>query len=86
MIIMGLLDDLKIPYSEIKSRDGGDYEIPSLKGERYTIFGAGKSNVDVQNREVRFYGNSLGYRIGIDQTHLKEIQKIIPNWVLKSRL
>ena len=80
-ILMKLLTNLRIPYTEILSRSETD--VPALTGERYRVYGFGKSKIDVEQRIVSLYGKSFDYNIGIDRTHLESIKSSIGDWNIK---
>ncbi len=59
------------------------YKIPNPEGKDYKVTGMGKAKVDVENKSSSFYGKSLDYEIGIDQTHLDKIKKLESDWKIE---
>jgi len=75
----------------IRGRSSGD-SIPSMNFRRgawlgkpaieYRMSGAGMAEVDIDRKNVRFFGNSGDYRIGIDPKHLEDITQRETDWKL----
>ncbi len=83
-IIISLAHELRKKYPKIKKRGlpYGKDKIPALKSEWYNVCGMGNSKVNVEKRQVSFYGNSLDYGIGIDKQYLNSIKLLIPDWTV----
>lgn len=58
------------------------YEIPATSGTDYQVTGAGFVKITLETRLAFFAGSSRDYRIDIDEKHLEQIQKLVPNWTL----
>jgi hypothetical protein len=80
-ILWSTLKSLKKEYSMKTGAQG--YEIPNNNGKDYKVIGMGKAKVDVENKSSSFYGKSLDYEIGIDQTHLDKIKELESDWKIK---
>jgi hypothetical protein len=59
------------------------FEIPALESDWYKVLGAGKSYVDIENKEASFYGKSKDYDIGISLEHLESIKPLYSEWSIK---
>lgn len=80
VILMAFLEGLKIPHRDIRLRSGCDG--PALSGERYKVFGMGKSDVEVSQKRATFFDKSFDYNLGIDATQLGRIRPLVPDWTL----
>ena len=66
-------------YLEIGSKTGL-ISIPAPLGARYQLYGAGKIDLDVENKKAVLFGNNEDYGIGIDKKHLDSIIRLEKNW------
>lgn len=67
-------------YGRITGTSGSS--IPSLEGERYKVYGMGRSSVDLESKQISFRGDSYDYNIKISKTHLDKIRQLLSEWEL----
>lgn len=57
--------------------------LPELEGERYRVQGMGHAEIDIEEKQARFYGHSNDYQIGISSKNLEDIAKLEKEWEIK---
>lgn len=73
-ILRDFLTRRKISYDEVRNWERE--LVPALNGgEDYQVSGAGRVQVDVETCRAYFFGNSQGYKIGIDESHLERLRE-----------
>ena len=55
---------------------------PSLKGERYSVFGMGKADIDLIEKIASFYGISRDYGMGVNREFFERHKLLIPDLTL----
>ncbi len=46
----------------------------------YKLIGAGKCNVNLENRTATYHGTSRDYQMGINQDHIQRLRTEFPEW------
>ena len=81
-ILDKLFSHVGVKYDTILSAN--NYDVPALSGERYKVYGMGKSQINVEQKEAYFDGISSDYMIIIDAAHLESLRPLVNDWKLKS--
>lgn len=83
-VLDGYLSSRGIPFAftfdeEFKAF-GIEQKVPHRSGRNYELVGAGQALVNVRNKEVELFGSSLGYEIGINEEHLRDVASRCIDW------
>lgn len=54
--------------------------VPALQGDGYIVLGAGKVDLDLEEKAAHFHGRSLSYEIGLHAQHLELFRQAKPDW------
>ncbi len=83
-VLDGYLSSRGIPYAftfdeEFKAF-GIKQKVPYKSGRDYELVGAGEALVGVRDRRIELFGSSLGYKIGINEEHLRDVASRCKDW------
>ena len=71
----------------IKIPGPDDYSIPALPDNiPYRMVGAGRCQINLEEKTANFGGHSYDYRIGVNQAHLQRLRIQLPEWQIRSDL
>ncbi|HLC70534.1 MAG TPA: hypothetical protein VJI32_00915 [Candidatus Nanoarchaeia archaeon] len=79
MIQRRFADEVGIQYLKIPTVGGGSKSILPPDSP-FTMVGAGRCSVKLEERIAVFIGNSQDYGVGIDKEHLEKIKPYFPEW------
>tara|TARA_Y100000310_G_scaffold341295_1_gene440009 strand:- start:1358 stop:1786 length:429 start_codon:yes stop_codon:yes gene_type:complete len=82
-ILLGFAGEVGIECRKIPRNDREIAALP--ENIEYELVGAGLCNVDLENRTVTYFGNSVDYQIGINKDHLQRLQTEFPDWKIHPR-
>jgi hypothetical protein len=58
------------------------FSCPALEGERYSVFGMGKAEIDLKQKTASFYASSRDYGITTSLEFFERHKLLIPDWTL----
>ncbi len=81
-ILEDFLNETEIEFQTVLGKESS-LPIPAIQGNGYHASGMGKADVNVEERKIRFYGESGDYGIKIDRQHLDAIRRLEPDWTFE---
>ncbi len=73
---------LKASGREVPMMLDGCSFVPELESEWYKVYGAGRAEINVEQKKASFFGKSAGYGIYIAEEHLSLVKPLLPDWTL----